>query len=117
MRSLRNRPSPVRLHLQAGSNPRRRVSWPAGPQQRFQPPVIPAHRPPPEQRALTGPYRSYRSMGEEECSMRRLVFLALTLVLSLGLVPLTPGATGGVAAGDRYCFPETKYCAENAFLD
>ena len=49
--------------------------------------------------------------------MRRLVLLALALMLTLGLAPLTPGGTGEVAAGDRFCFQETKYCAENAFLD
>ncbi|MFN8540167.1 MAG: class F sortase [Thermomicrobiales bacterium] len=49
--------------------------------------------------------------------MRRLVLLALALVLTVGVAPLAPGLTGEVAAGDRYCFQETKYCAENAFLD
>jgi sortase (surface protein transpeptidase) len=58
-----------------------------------------------------------RSVDEEECPMRRVVLLALILMLTLGLAPFTPGATGEVVAGDRYCFQETKYCAENAFLD
>lgn len=49
--------------------------------------------------------------------MRRLVLLGLALVLTLGIVPLAPGGTGEVAAGERYCFQETRYCAENAFLD
>jgi LPXTG-site transpeptidase (sortase) family protein len=58
-----------------------------------------------------------RGVDEEECPMRRLVLLALALVLALGVAPLGPGLTGEVAAGDRYCPKETAYCAENAFLD
>jgi LPXTG-site transpeptidase (sortase) family protein len=49
--------------------------------------------------------------------MRRLVLLALALMLAVGVAPLLPGLTGEVAAGDRYCPKETPYCAENAFLD
>ena len=49
--------------------------------------------------------------------MRRLLLLGLALALTLGVAPLTPGAISPVAAGERYCFRETAYCAENAFLD
>lgn len=46
--------------------------------------------------------------------MRRLLPLALALLLTLGAVPFSPSP---VAAGERACFQETPYCAENAFLD
>jgi sortase (surface protein transpeptidase) len=49
--------------------------------------------------------------------MRRSIATLLVGLLSLGSVVFTPGAVASAAAGDRFCFTETKYCAENAFLD
>ena len=49
--------------------------------------------------------------------MRRPLLLGLALIIALGLVPLSPGGVASVAAGERACFQETPYCAENAFLD
>ena len=49
--------------------------------------------------------------------MRRPLLLGLALIIALGLVPLSPGGVDSVAAGERACFQETPYCAENAFLD
>jgi LPXTG-site transpeptidase (sortase) family protein len=50
-------------------------------------------------------------------SMRRPLLLGLALVLMLGVAPFSPGGVESVAAGERACFQETPYCAENAFLD
>ena len=41
--------------------------------------------------------------------------LLLSGLLAFGSLGSAPRATG--AAGERYCFQETTYCAENAFLD
>ena len=49
--------------------------------------------------------------------MRRLTMLALWALLTLGVAPFVGGAARPVAAGERTCFNETGFCAENAFLD
>jgi hypothetical protein len=46
--------------------------------------------------------------------MRRLTVLLLPLALGLAL--FAPAGARPAAAGGRTCFPETSYCAENAFL-
>ncbi len=49
--------------------------------------------------------------------MRRLASLMLALLLTIGLIPFNAGSSEVAAAGERFCFQETTYCAENAFLD
>ena len=57
--------------------------------------------------------RCPRPRGEETFT-RRLTVLLLPLALALAL--FAPAGARPAAAGGRACFPETSYCAENAFL-
>src|SRR5262245_32629638 len=46
--------------------------------------------------------------------MRRLIYLSLCALVAIGLA-LDAFRPAPVAAGARQCFPETGYCADNAF--
>ena len=56
-------------------------------------------------------------MNAKSQGLARRLLLLLALVLPIGLVAPVPGAVGGVAAAEAYCFPETKQCLSGAFRD